>query len=534
MSNLTPVIDHIDWLNRRIYLKQWVIDYYPIEDIYHEYRTLRRSDTDSVRQYNPLIKAEGNISKGAGAFTPRYVVLLEGTKIVPFDEASQLNQLWDMITDDPDTDPTLYDISGLTTAKPIFIKPSEAETIQLNSESIVYSSFWGWVWVDINSIYSDNWSSTQPNWNQERPVNNIQLAVQIAEERWFDTLNIIWSITLDTWDIVDNYTLIGQNATRTVITINPWASTISTQIFESRVSWTLDWWTTLRECLVDTVDFVNWYFVHCVLNPWIITLADNSATLHMLDCYSWVAWQDTPTIDCGWDWPALAIRNYNWGLKLINKTGLASVSIDANSIHLKVDNTISWWIIVTRWIWYITDTGMTATLIDNLVNKESISKEVWNETVRELTSWWSWITETDFHNYQDSYPNKDLYKADVSNLSADVNIVQVKWVNVVDIDDFKATTTISSNMRWTDNANTIAPDNTTIWEIKTKVDTLNNYDDTLISAQLVLLERIWKSSQKIVWTQVIMYDEIWEIQRWNLSDVSENPSNENVFFRIKV
>ena len=140
MSVAVPVIDYIDGATRRIYLRQGVVDLYPIEDLYHEYRYMRAND-ESLRVWEPMLKAEGNVPKGAGAFTPRYVVLLLGTKVVPYDEPDQLNQLGDMITDDPDTDPSLYDISGLTTAKPIFIKPSEAETIQLNSESIEYSSF---------------------------------------------------------------------------------------------------------------------------------------------------------------------------------------------------------------------------------------------------------------------------------------------------------------------------------------------------------------------------------------------------------
>jgi len=41
----------------------------------------------------------------------------------------RINQLGDMITDDPDVDPSLYDTSTLTVPKVIFIKPSEAETI---------------------------------------------------------------------------------------------------------------------------------------------------------------------------------------------------------------------------------------------------------------------------------------------------------------------------------------------------------------------------------------------------------------------
>ena len=129
MSVLTPVVDTWDGTNRLIYLKQGVSDFFPIEDIYHEYRYNRRTDED-LRKYEPLLRAEGNVPKGAGAFTPRYVVLLDGTKIVPYDEVLRINQLGDMITDDPDVDPSLYDTS-LTVPKVIYIKPSEAETIVL-------------------------------------------------------------------------------------------------------------------------------------------------------------------------------------------------------------------------------------------------------------------------------------------------------------------------------------------------------------------------------------------------------------------
>lgn len=147
MSVLSPIIDSIDGATRRIYLKSGVSNYFPIDDLYREYKRLRATD-ENLRKYYPLLRAEGNIPKGSGAFTPRYVVLINGTKIVPFNESLQLNQLGDMITDNPDVDATLYDISTLTVAKPIFIKPSEAETIQLNSTQIEYASYNGGVTID--------------------------------------------------------------------------------------------------------------------------------------------------------------------------------------------------------------------------------------------------------------------------------------------------------------------------------------------------------------------------------------------------
>lgn len=134
MSVAVPVIDSIDGDTRRIYLKQGVLSFLPIEDIYHEYRNLRRTD-ETLRKWEGLLRAEGNIPKGGGKFTPRYVVLLLGTKIVPYDESSRLDQLGEIITDDPDVDATIYDVSTLTNPKPIFLQPSEAEIITVATGS---------------------------------------------------------------------------------------------------------------------------------------------------------------------------------------------------------------------------------------------------------------------------------------------------------------------------------------------------------------------------------------------------------------
>ncbi len=49
------------------------------------------------------------------------------------------------------------------------------------------------------------------------------------------------------------------------------------------------------------------------------------------------------------------------------------------------------------------------------------------------------MSEAELHTGLDSYVNKDDYKADISNLSADVNVIEVAWNTVTDINDFKAT-----------------------------------------------------------------------------------------------
>jgi len=48
------------------------------------------------------------------------------------------------------------------------------------------------------------------------------------------------------------------------------------------------------------------------------------------------------------------------------------------------------------------------------------------------------MTEAELHSALDSYANKDNWKADVSSLSADVNVVEVNGVAITSINDFKA------------------------------------------------------------------------------------------------
>lgn len=134
MSVLNPVVDSWDGANRRIYLRQGVSEFHPVTDIYAEYK-YARANVEALRKWSPLIRAEGNIKKSSTKATPRYLVLVDGTKVVPYDENGSLYQTGEMITDNPEVDPSIYDISGLVNSVRIFIAPSEAEIIYVSTGS---------------------------------------------------------------------------------------------------------------------------------------------------------------------------------------------------------------------------------------------------------------------------------------------------------------------------------------------------------------------------------------------------------------
>jgi hypothetical protein len=132
MSLSEPVILSIDGEARLIYLDpaaavNGVLSFHPIDDIYIEYRNRRRVEPD-IRQYSPLLEAAGMVPKGGGKFTPRYILLLNGTKIVIPDQLTGVVVTGEVLTDDQ-TNP--FDTSLVTGPVLIQYQPSEAEVIQV-------------------------------------------------------------------------------------------------------------------------------------------------------------------------------------------------------------------------------------------------------------------------------------------------------------------------------------------------------------------------------------------------------------------
>jgi len=335
MSVAVPVIDHINGATRRIYLKQGVSNYYPIDDIYKEYRNLRRTN-EELRKYEPLLKAEGNVPKGGGAFTPRYVVLLQGTKIVPWDESLQLNQLGDMITDNPDVDASLYDISGLTTAKPIFIKPSESEIIQLNSSNIEFSSFNGGVTIDINNTTGRAQAGTVfPAGTEQQPVNNLTDLNYILNYRGFNKVYVKGDLDLEGDDSWIGHEFVGESPLKTLIWIDADVDVFNCEFYDCQVEGFLDGSSQIERAIVNNIDFVDGYIFNCALGPSTISL-NPGTTSNMFSCYSTVAGTLTPIIDMNGD-GILALRDYNGGMKLVNYNGTGSHSIDLSAGQIRLD-----------------------------------------------------------------------------------------------------------------------------------------------------------------------------------------------------
>ena len=96
-----PVIASVDYVNKRIFLSAETVDNdLDTLDVYREVRELRVI-SDAHKKFKPMIIAGGNIPKITGAsFTPAYVQLLHGCRIVPYNVTHSLRLIRDTFTDD--------------------------------------------------------------------------------------------------------------------------------------------------------------------------------------------------------------------------------------------------------------------------------------------------------------------------------------------------------------------------------------------------------------------------------------------------
>lgn len=110
-----PLVASIDYANRLIYLSAATMNVaLDTMDVYKEVRALRRT-AEGHRKFKPIIVAGGNIEKIAGqTYTPSYVQLLYGTRIIPYDTSHRITLVRDTFTDDGFAGRDCFDRAPLT------------------------------------------------------------------------------------------------------------------------------------------------------------------------------------------------------------------------------------------------------------------------------------------------------------------------------------------------------------------------------------------------------------------------------------
>ena len=135
MSVSNPVIDRIDGPTRRIFLRSGVTSFHPVDDIYKEVRQMRSND-QSLRAFDMFVSAIPLIEKSPGVFTGRGLILLGGTRIVPFDESGSQTITGELLSDEGLSGTSLIDISSLSVTSKLkisYLPPPATEVIEGSS-----------------------------------------------------------------------------------------------------------------------------------------------------------------------------------------------------------------------------------------------------------------------------------------------------------------------------------------------------------------------------------------------------------------
>jgi hypothetical protein len=280
-------------------------------------------------------------------------------------------------TKDPD-DPDYYIDPRKPSAYTSVDRTASASATLQEQEALQFSSFNGGVSIDITS---SNTGTTYPIGTEQAPVNNLSDAVSIANDRGFKTFYIIGDITIDDSEDFSDMIFIGESMTKSTITVLPIATIDRAEFYECHLTGTLDGEALAKSCRLDDINYISGIVQQCVLEEGTILLG-GSQTAHFLDCWSGVPGTSTPIIDLGGSGQALALRNYNGGITLKNKSGSESVSIDMNSGQVILDTDVTNGDIVIRGIGKLTDNSVGANVIsEDFMNPDNIADHVWDHAI---------------------------------------------------------------------------------------------------------------------------------------------------------
>lgn len=377
MSVAVPVISSIDGDTRRIYLLQGVTDFHWIDDIYKEYRNLRRTD-ESLRKWEPFLSASGNEPKGQGKATPRLLKLLTDsrsitTKVVPYDESGTINVTGEAITDIADTDPELFDITTITSAVIIQYEPPSAEVIVIDNIT-KRLDYGGIVHFDATSSYT---GQEHPSGTAAEPVNNVSDVIAIASLYGIREVHIISGTftipsTMHSWVFVG----VGGDATIVVNGNDLSGSKIEGLNVIGNLGIT-DGTLKITECVLSVTN-ASGTFRDCIL------LANNSLKAGIsifTDCESGVPGTTKPILDLQGVAATGRLSNYSGGIEIKNMTHASSTfSIDADPASIDVLSTNTAGTLRIRGVYDLNSTGSTTNIVAT-----GMSGGVWTEQEKQAS-----------------------------------------------------------------------------------------------------------------------------------------------------
>jgi hypothetical protein len=289
------------------------------------------------RKYPYLFRSDGGnplssiINQGSYIFQNNAA----GWRIKPYEQNGTWYLTGNLAVEDTSL-PAFAPTDGAFTAAILGLQPVTQGVTPQMAEQLEYASFESGVWIDqANGIAGVDGTKG----NAQNPVNNVPDAVTISANRGLpDTFYILNDLTIGSGDALESVSLYGKSGSQSTLTVNAAADTLGIRVYEMFVTGNLDGDSTLHDCILQSLNYINGEIHGCRLEPGNIVLGGSSLA-EFDNCRSGVPGQSTPVIDGGGDGPPLTMRDYVGGIKLINKTGTAAWSIDLDPGQCIIDLT---------------------------------------------------------------------------------------------------------------------------------------------------------------------------------------------------
>lgn len=230
-------------------------------------------------------------------------------------------------------------VGDVVNVNQVSVRSSNSAGLQ-DLNSLQAASFAGSVSVNVNSSFS---GEIFPVGTRGSPVNNLDDALAIAQNRGIHTIQIMAPMTFDTaTDFSAGYLFQGDSPVTVQITLDPAVDIENCEFSNVTVTGTLDGSNSFRSCHIQDVNFFNGAIYECSLNGTITLGGVNKAEIY--DSWSGVPGGDagaTATVDLGGGGQDLLMRNYAGGIDLINCSTPANISIDMSSGRVILEPSVS-------------------------------------------------------------------------------------------------------------------------------------------------------------------------------------------------
>jgi len=320
-------------------------------DLYSEWKVWYKTGDNS--KYPIAFRASGGDPLSSIIFSGSYYFIQNqnGWRIRPPEEDITINFLGSLVGEDLEL-PIIIPTVGLFRVLILGLQPITQGVTPVMGSQLQYNAFQDKVWVDvIGGIAGTDF----PAGTREFPSNDLFNAHTIASAEGFEEFGILGDLTIGTGHSIPNFTLRGQNAINTTIIIDPAADVTKCQIFDATITGTLDGDVVIRDCVVGDVSLVAGFIYQCAFSSTAVITLGLGAVANFLDCFSGTPGVGTPTIDMNGSGTALAIRGYNGGIKIVNKTGAESISLDLHSGQVILGSDVTNGTIVARGVGKLVD-----------------------------------------------------------------------------------------------------------------------------------------------------------------------------------